>query len=544
MGILIDGSTPAAVDSAGNTSLTAVTASFSPPSGSLALVTVNIGLVGSSAMTVSVADSLSNSYTAGPSEYAFSANGVWYFAFYYTSAPGAITVTATRSSASAGLFSLVALVLTGANSNQSGAAAPAGVNNGSTTMESAITPTQVGSWCFASTVSNSAAGTADGLTDDHNVHDSTDGVLSTLGHAVTSTLTAETIGWLSGASAFWAWAAWEILPAPTGSPYTGTNGKLASPAQPGVAQVGAFIPGQPQAQPAAVTATAGVATVGAVAAGPGNANTAPASVAAAAAAVTGPSAASTASPPAAVISTAANSPAVTTAGNVTANAQVAAVGAVAVTPVAQAAALAAPASVAAAGNATSSAHGAGTVAALVAAVANGPAVSTVPTVNAPAGVATVGAVAPAPGPSSTASASVASSAASAAPPALSVTVAAPVAVIGVVSAPATGQPGRTATAGVAAVAASVTRPLAGAGAAPAAASVASGVPSATRQVSFSAAVAVTSAVAASAFIPVFAAPSGLAAARPRAQWSAGAVHGNGTGTGGPHGYWSAQAGHD
>jgi hypothetical protein len=211
--IAADASAPPVIDSAANASLTATTASFSPPAGSLVLVAVVIGLTGTSAtMTMSVADSIPNSYTAGPFIWAFSANGVWYFQRYYASAPGAITVKATRSVASTGLFSVKTMVLTGAAASQAGAAAPAGTSGNSTTMTGSITPTQIGSWAFAATSSNSAAATASGVTDDHNVHDGTDGCTATLGHAVTAALSPETIGWTS-ATAFWAWAAWEILPA-------------------------------------------------------------------------------------------------------------------------------------------------------------------------------------------------------------------------------------------------------------------------------------------------------------------------------------------
>ena len=191
MAIAIDASTPAAVNLAASVSLTATTASFSPPAGSLVLVMVAIGLQGSAAETVTVADSGSVSYTAGPLEYAFSANGVFFFQQYYASAPGSITVTATRSSASAGNFALVTEVLTGAAASQTGAAAPAGVSGASTTpMTSAITPTVTGSLVFAATSSNALSGTASGLSDLFNVHDGTDGCLVTLGDVTTTALTA------------------------------------------------------------------------------------------------------------------------------------------------------------------------------------------------------------------------------------------------------------------------------------------------------------------------------------------------------------------
>jgi hypothetical protein len=223
--ITLDASTPAAVDNVSSVSTTATTASFSPPANSMVVVAVDVGLLSSNAtMTMTLADSLSNSYTAGPNIWAFSNNGVWYFTHYYSSAPGSITLTATRSFAGQGLFSVKTMVLNGANSNQSGAAAPSATSGNNATLESSITPTQLSSWCFATTSSNALAGTAAGLTEDHNFHDGTNGALATLGHVNTSSLSPETIGWTATASVFWAWAGLEILPASPGGGLTVSAG--------------------------------------------------------------------------------------------------------------------------------------------------------------------------------------------------------------------------------------------------------------------------------------------------------------------------------
>ena len=221
MAITLDGSTPAAVDNFGSTSLTAVTASFSPPAASLVLVGV---VCQQGAGTIAVADSLSNSYAAGPAKNAFSANGVSLFQHYYATAPGAVTVTATRSVTTTGDFSVSAQVLDGAAASQAGAASATTSGSSTTPLTGSITPTALGGWVIAGVASNSTTGVASGLTDLHNVHDATDGCLATLGYAVTGALTAETVGWTNGGvNAFWSWAAWEILPAVTAAAPTASR---------------------------------------------------------------------------------------------------------------------------------------------------------------------------------------------------------------------------------------------------------------------------------------------------------------------------------
>ena len=130
--IALDGSTPAVIDDIGTSSATEVTASFSPPAKSLVVVVVN--LVYAIAMPwssepLTVSDSLSNSYAAGPIAQdpdCFSAtSGI--FTNYYASAPGSITLTATRNPPTLypALFEVVTHVLTGARASQSGAGSAA-----------------------------------------------------------------------------------------------------------------------------------------------------------------------------------------------------------------------------------------------------------------------------------------------------------------------------------------------------------------------------------------------------------------------------------
>jgi hypothetical protein len=215
--IVLDGSTPANVQLANSVSTTATTASFSPPAGSLVAIAVVICFDANTPTgpTVTCADSLGNSFTAGPSAYDGAAEGTYQFTRYYAAAPGSITVTATRSvSTGAALFFVKTWVLTGAKASQAGAASASAHNTSGTSFAGAITPTATGSWVLASAaIGSNQLPVASGLTTDTSWQSGGDGTTAVAGHVVTGTPAAETIGW-TGTSAFWSWAALEILPVP------------------------------------------------------------------------------------------------------------------------------------------------------------------------------------------------------------------------------------------------------------------------------------------------------------------------------------------
>src|ERR1035441_2196640 len=226
--------TPPSVNLTASTSSTATTASFSPPSGSLVGIAVNIGYSAgnTSVSTVTVKDSASVAYTSpsGASTYSTaygSYSGV--FTHYYATAPGSITVTATRSgtgSAGAALFQLVPYVLDGAASSQSGAYAGSSDSiSAGTTAEPTVTPTVTGSWVIiAVAIDNNTTMTAAVLTTDYaDTTDTTDTEGAGAGHIVTGTPGAVSgVGFTLGASSAWSYAALEILPGSSTIPATAT----------------------------------------------------------------------------------------------------------------------------------------------------------------------------------------------------------------------------------------------------------------------------------------------------------------------------------
>ena len=218
MGILQDISTPAAVDVTGTTGGTVATASFSPPANSMVVIVANIGyLSSSSAPTVTCADSNAVSYTAGPAVFDTQFAGVYIFTHFYSSAPGPITVTVTRTvGLGSALLEIVPYVLTGANSSQTGAATLTfSTTTNTKNFNRSFTPTTPGSWCITGiSVGNTESGTPTAVnsTTDHFLSDSTDVVAAAGGHFVTGSPVAANLGWTWAQASDYAWATLEILP--------------------------------------------------------------------------------------------------------------------------------------------------------------------------------------------------------------------------------------------------------------------------------------------------------------------------------------------
>lgn len=231
MPILQDSSTPAAVDVQGSTGGTWATASFSPPANSMVVIVATVGyLSASSAPTVTCADSNAVAYTAGPAIFDTQYAGAYVFSHFYSSAPGPITITVTRTVAlGQAMLDLTPYVLTGANSVQTGAATLTfSTTTPGTVFNRSFTPTTPGSWCIVgASIGNSQSGapTAVNVTTDHYFSENTDVVAVAAGHFVTGTPSATNLGWTWASTSDYAWAALEILPL-TGS---------ATPALPDVA---------------------------------------------------------------------------------------------------------------------------------------------------------------------------------------------------------------------------------------------------------------------------------------------------------------------
>jgi hypothetical protein len=145
MPIALDASTPAVVHQAAGTTGTAATVAFSPPANSLVVISVVWLFNASSPSSLSCKDSLANVYAKGTFLDNVQETSTAIFQFYYSSAPGSITVTVTCSSTALAAVQLVPQVLTGANSSQSGAGAASDNDDG----DVGITTTTSGSWVFA-----------------------------------------------------------------------------------------------------------------------------------------------------------------------------------------------------------------------------------------------------------------------------------------------------------------------------------------------------------------------------------------------------------
>lgn len=149
MAIAEHASTPAIATGTGTAAITS--ASFSPPASSLLVVQVAGGW-SDSRMGVTITDSVSGSWTPGVIANDQTGNGYFGYAGvfyrYLSSAPGAMTVTATYSGftgSGAGGRMLSVRVLTGAASVQGGAIAKATLTDYTTSLTTSITTTTAGS---------------------------------------------------------------------------------------------------------------------------------------------------------------------------------------------------------------------------------------------------------------------------------------------------------------------------------------------------------------------------------------------------------------
>ena len=267
MAISEDASTPAvATLSASTSASTLASASFTPPSGSWVIVEVAVsyGANLGSAPTLSISDSLSGTWTSGPTQVenvsgTGSCNGVAFFTQFFAASPGAMTVTGHTSVAGTASIKVdlmvAARVMDGVAVSQSGAgSAHTGGTTAVTTFESSITTTAVGSRVYVG-ASSGAQGTytpSAKTTTVDAVQETTTSNVNAIGKQTTDTTTpgATTLGW-TGTSASWAWAALELLPS------TGTAVTAGLAVGSGTVQAPAAVPAvNPTAGLAAGTGTA------------------------------------------------------------------------------------------------------------------------------------------------------------------------------------------------------------------------------------------------------------------------------------------------
>jgi hypothetical protein len=192
------------------------TASFSPPAGSLLEVMVDALHSG---VTVTLSDSRSGTYAAGPHlQGTTQAGSVYFFQRYLPSAPGPVTVTARQSGSTLATISLAVQVLDNAAQAQTGAAAATSTGSG-TSQSGSLTTTQPGSWVYTAMGNGDTTETVTPLSTTSNLDvwndSSQSGNLAAMGRSASAagTPAAATFGWAGNHSSNYVWAAQEILPA-------------------------------------------------------------------------------------------------------------------------------------------------------------------------------------------------------------------------------------------------------------------------------------------------------------------------------------------
>lgn len=231
MPITEDASTPAVVQVSGSTSgSTAVTASFSPPAGSLLVAIAAIGYQTSTATpTVSLSDSVSGSWLQnGGFDYSTAGSiGTAMWTRQLSGAPGSMTVTFSTSTAGTGSDAvdlLLALrVVNGAAASQAGAGTAHGSTGTTNPVAENLTVGNTGSWVyFAGTTLQStmtpetSSATISGFGDSTTSNQLESGrQASTSGVGSTGAIL---FGWTSSSTGnAFTFTGLEILPAPPGA---------------------------------------------------------------------------------------------------------------------------------------------------------------------------------------------------------------------------------------------------------------------------------------------------------------------------------------
>jgi hypothetical protein len=213
-----DASTPAVAHTTTYGQTTVTSASFSPPAGSLLEVMTDALHAGD---TVTLTDSKSGTYIAGPHiQGTTQAGSAYFFQRYLSAAPGSMTVTAHISGGTVNSASLAVRVVDGAASSQTGAASATGTGN-STGQYGSLTTTKAGSWVYAVMGNGDAAETVTPLATTSSVDVWKDsgqsGNLAAMGRSASATGTpgAANYGWTGSSTDNFVWAAQEVLPATT-----------------------------------------------------------------------------------------------------------------------------------------------------------------------------------------------------------------------------------------------------------------------------------------------------------------------------------------
>lgn len=206
----------------------AYSGTFSPPSGVWVYVTVNWLFGSNASATLTCVDTNGNSYTSKAAKQdSNNATISAVFAFFYSSAPGAVAVKVTCSNTGSAGALIAPRVLVGAATSQTGAAT-ATLAATSTSFTGSITTSTAGSivYCVVGgsgdfNLSPIANTTAVATWEDFNAGDSGAAGMST---SVTGAPGAVTFGFTTSPSNQYGWAAVEVIPAVAGGGGTLTGG--------------------------------------------------------------------------------------------------------------------------------------------------------------------------------------------------------------------------------------------------------------------------------------------------------------------------------
>lgn len=230
MAVVEDVSSPPVLRStAGYTTATVVTASFTPPDGSLLVIMADIGYLSAwttaptLSCTVTAGGTPTQLYQAADATRKFNAAACWYLPL--PTSPGTITCTMTRANAlGAASAQLMVRVLTGTTATANLLYGQVLANTTTTTASASVTPLGVGSQIYVSGQTDSISSTITPVattTAVDNWADSTAGVNLGMGKvtALTADTSAQTVGFSVNGSTTRATIVQvvEVPPAPAGS---------------------------------------------------------------------------------------------------------------------------------------------------------------------------------------------------------------------------------------------------------------------------------------------------------------------------------------
>lgn len=218
MAVAEDATTPAVTRLTASTVAGLASASFTPPAASLELVlyTLEFAAAPGSITTPTVSSTAGGAWTTGPVMKAANNSGcAIIFWRYNASAPGAHTVTVTRTEVTSADAMLAVRVITGTDTTLSGSASQNLTAVGSAATQQTFTPVRANSYIGCACAINTAGTlTANGNTTQFdNFNDTSNGSVMANGRGTSLTGAAgvgQSLGWTGVTAASQVWAALEV----------------------------------------------------------------------------------------------------------------------------------------------------------------------------------------------------------------------------------------------------------------------------------------------------------------------------------------------